>query len=517
MTETAPPHHEPAPPLAGTRCRSRPAFALSALAALCLGGCEVGPDFHRPTMQVPARVDEAGALSPAGRAAVAGTAQRIEVGRDIRGDWWTAFRSPEITALVAAALRGSPTIDAANQALRQAQELRLEQAGTLLPTVAGTVSRTRQELPISAEGVQAPALLYSDYGAALDLSYTLDVWGGLRRAVEQAGAQVELQRFQLEAAYLSLSAGVVETAILAASLAGQIAAQTELIGLEQRQLDTVRQQFELGGATGTDLATQQAQVAEAQTVLVPFQTALTQARDQLAADLGRAPSEVAIPRLDLGRLTLPDAVPLSLPSALLSQRPDIRAAEANLHAQTAALGVDIATRLPNVTLTAAVGSDAADIHQLFSPTNGMWSLVNQAVQPIFDAGQLLHRQRAQRAAMLEAAAQWRGLVVGAFQNVADVLAALRNDAAALVYASAAQTAAARGLSLASLQFKLGGVSYLSVLNAEQIYQNTVITLIRARAARYTDTVALYQALGGGWWHRNDLPPPPPGLLSSPLP
>ncbi len=513
MSETALPHHE----RIGRPGTSAP-WVLAAALCLSVAGCEVGPDFHAPAIATPGRVGETAPVAVTASAPTAGgAAQRIEVGRDIPGDWWAAFRSPEITALVATALRDSPTIDAAEQALRQAQELRLEQAGTLLPTVTGSASRTRQELPISDEGGQAPPLLYSDYGVRLDLSYTLDVWGGLRRAVEQAGAEVEVQRFQLEAAYLGLSAGVVDSAILAASLAGQIDAQTQLIGFEQRQLDTVRTQFTLGGATGTDVATQQAQVAEAQTTLVPFQTELAQARDQLAAYLGRAPSEVAIPRLDLDRLTLPAAVPLSVPSALLEQRPDIRAAAATLHAQTAALGVDIAMRLPNVTLTASVGSDAANTHQLFSPTNGMWSLVNQAVQPIFDAGQLLHRQRAQRAAMLQAAAQWRGIVVSAFQNVADVLAALQNDAVALVYATTAQTAAARGLYLASLQYKLGGVSYLSVLNAEQIYQNTVITLIRARAARYADTVALYQALGGGWWRRDDLPPPPPGLLNSPLP
>lgn len=485
----------------------------------CLGGCAVGPDFHRPATATPARVSEtAPALVTAASAVAGGGAQQLEVGRDIPGDWWTLFQSADLSTLIQTALRDSPTIAAANAALRLAQEQNLSQQGTLFPTVTGTIGRARQELPLSDEnGVQTPPALYSDYAARLDLSYTIDFWGGLRRAIEQTGAQVAYQRFQLEAAYLGLSAGVANSAILAASLQGQIDVQTQLIGFEQKQLDTVRQQFELGGATGTDVATQQAQVAQAQTVLVPLQTALVQARDQLAAYLGRAPSEVAIPRFDLDRLVLPGVVPVSIPSALLSQRPDIRAAEAALHQQTAALGVAIAQRLPNLTLTASVGSDAANTHQLFSPTNGLWSLVNQAVQPIFDAGQLLHKQRAQRAAMQQAAAQWRNTVVTAFQNVADVLAALQNDALTLGYAVTAQTAAARSLSLASLQYKLGGISYLSVLTAQQIYQNTVITLIRARATRYTDTVALYQALGGGWWNRNDLPPPPPGLLSSPLP
>ena len=212
---------------------------------------------------------------------------------------------------------------------------------------------------------------------------------------------------------------------------------------------------------------------------------------------------------------------MSLPAALLDQRPDIRQAEATLHAQSAALGVAIAQRLPNVTLSASVGSNAADIHQLFSPGNGLWSVVNQAVQPIFDAGQLLHAQRAQRAALDNAAASWRNTVVLALQNVADVLVALQNDEAALEAGLDEQRASERSLALASLQYKLGGVSYLSVLTAQQSTQNAILSLLRARAARYTDTIALYQALGGGWWHRADVPPPPEalgrGLLSSPLP
>ncbi len=493
--------------------------SIVVLAFLC--GCEVGPDFRRPSLATPARYNE---QAPATRTASAGTAggaaQTLASGADLPGDWWTLFHSQVLSALVATALRDNPNLEAARQALREAQELELEQRGTLFPSVSGQVLRGRQEEPLNFEQPGFPgtqAELFTQYNAQLNLSYTFDVWGGLRRAIEQAGAQAGYQRFELEAAVLSLSAGVVTSAIQAASLRGQIAVQQQLIGFEQKQLDTVRQQFELGGATGTDVATQQAQVAQAQTVLVPLQTQLVQTRDQIAAYLGQAPSQVELPAVTLDQLTLPDTLPVSLPSSLLAQRPDILAAAETLHAQTALLGVDISQRLPQVTLSATVGSSAADIHQLFSPGNGLWSVVNQAVQPIFDAGQLLHRQRAQKAAMLEAAAAWRNTVVTAFQNVADVLAQLQNDAVNLQYALTAAQAGQRSLSLASLQYKLGGVSYLSVLTAEQTYQTAVITLIRAQAARYADTVLLFQALGGGWWHRRDLPPPPPGLLSSPLP
>ncbi len=504
-----------------SRIRVLPPLLASLLVPALLCGCEVGPDFHRPVLAAPGRYNE---QAPASRTAssdtAGGAAQTLADGADLPGDWWTLFHSQALSALVAAALRDNPNLEAARQALREAQELELAQEGTLFPTVTGQVLRARQEEPLSFEEPGFPgqqAELFTQYNAQLNLSYTFDVWGGLRRAIEQFGAQAGYQRYELEAAVLSLSAGVVTSAIQAASLRGQIAAQQQLIGFEQKQLDTVRQQFQLGGATGTDVATQQAQVAQAQTVLVPLQTELVQTRDQIAAYLGQAPSEVELPAITLEELTLPDTLPVSVPSSLLVQRPDILAAQETLHAQTAALGVAISQRLPQVTLQATVGSSAGDIHQLFSPGNGLWSLVNQAVQPIFDAGQLLHRQRAQKAAMLEAAAAWRNTVVGAFQNVADVLAQLQNDAVNLQYALTAAQAGQRGLSLASLQYRLGGVSYLSVLTAEQTYQTAVITLIRAQAARYADTVLLFQALGGGWWHRHDLPPPPPGLLSSPLP
>ncbi len=433
------------------------------------------------------------------------------------GAWWEAFGSPELTALVNQALRSNPTTEAAAHALGQARELALAQAGTLFPTLSGAAGRAREELPQSYQQAGLPAELFSQYNAQLNLSYTLDVWGGLRRAVEQQGAAADYQRFQLEANNLSLSAGMVLGVIQAASLQDQIEAQTRLIGFEEKQLETVRRQFALGAANGTDLATQTAQVAQAHTVLLPLTTQLNQAHDQIAALLGRAPGDVAIPRFGLSMLTLPPDVPLSLPAALLVQRPDIRAAEATLHLQTAALGVAIAQRLPNVTLSAAVGTSAGDLHQLFSPTTGLWSLVTQAVQPIFDAGQLLHRQRAQAEAVRQAAALWRDTTVHAFQNVADILAALRNDAMDLRYAQQAEQAARQGLSLASLQFSLGGVSYLTVLNAEQVAQGAILTLIHARAARLSDTALLFQALGGGWWNRRDLPRPPSGLRSAALP
>ncbi len=469
---------------------------------MLLTGCMVGPDFHPPSLALPDRYGTtATSTHTAGSAIASAQSQALLIGRQVSGRWWTLFRAPALTALVDRALRDSPNIEAAEAALRAAQEQNLAQTGTLLPSVTGLLNRTRGVTPMAWEGTPGPQPIYSAYTAQLSLNYTIDVWGGLRRAVEQTSAQADVQRFQLEAAYLSLSAGIAGDVILAASLHSQIAAQEGLIDFERRQLATVQQQFAAGGATGTDVATQKAQVAQAETVAGPLRTQLVQVQDQIPAYTGLAPSQMAIPVLDLSALTLPAELPVSIPADLLAQRPDVRAAEAGLHAQTAALGVAIAARLPNFTLQAGVGSTAADTHQLFSPTNGLWSVVNQVTQPIFDAGQLMHKQRAQQALMQQAAAQWRQTVATAFQNVADVLAAIRVDAETLQSALVEQDAAQQALSLASEQYRLGGVSYLSVLAAQQTYQNAVISLVRARAARFIDTVALFQSLGGGWWNR----------------
>nr|WP_225737382.1 efflux transporter outer membrane subunit [Dyella acidiphila] len=481
------------------------AILLLAAGVLANAGCMLGPDYQRPALTPPTRYTQQPPVTATATANVAGGGtQLLDQQRDIPGDWWTLFHSPAIDALVSQALHDNPGLDAANATLQQARDLAYAQQGTLWPSLSATLGSSRQATPQTYEyGSTTPALVYNEQNAQLNLSYTLDFWGGLRRAVEQSHAQVDYQRFQLEAAYLTLTAQVVGNAIQLASLRQQIDAQQALVGFEQQQLQTVHGQFEIGAATASDLAQQQAQLAQAQAIVVPLQTQLAQTRDQLAAYLGRAPADTAIADIDLDALNLPADLPLTLPSTLVEQRPDIRAAEAMLHAQTAALGVAIAQRFPNITLNAAYGSEAASVGQLFTPTNVLWSAAAQAVQPIFDAGQLKHKQLAQQAQVRAAAAQWRNQVVLAFQNVADTLVALQNDARNLQYVLTAKQAAERSLQLASEQYKLGGVSYLNVLSAEQTYQSTLLALIRARTARFTDTVALYQALGGGWWHRQD--------------
>jgi NodT family efflux transporter outer membrane factor (OMF) lipoprotein len=487
---------------------------LLGCAAAALGGCAVGPDFARPPAPTPSRYTEADLAAQTGVGAA--QAQHFIAGHDVAGAWWGLFRSPRLTALVVAALRQNPSLEAAQQTLHQAQETRLAQEGGFLPSLSGQANRTREEISSGQAGLpnSFPGETYSVYDAQVNVSYTFDIWGQNRRSVEADQAEADYQRFQLEGATNMLAANTATAAINAASLAAQIAAEEKLVGAEQQLLATVRQQFELGGATGTDVATQEAQLANTQALVIPLQTQLGQARNQLAAYTGRVPEEAAIPAITLDELTLPGDVPLSVPAKLVEQRPDIRAAEAQLHTATAQVGVAIANRLPQLTLSGNIGSAPATVGKFFTPGEGTFAILNQLMAPLFQGGTLLHQQRAAVAAMKSAAATYRNTVITGYQNVADVLTALAQDGRALAANEAAERAAARSLSLAQIQYGAGGVSYLTVLTSQTQYQNAVIGLVRARAQRFTDTVALYTALGGGWWNRQDVAPPPEGFWES---
>lgn len=484
---------------------------------LC-SGCAVGPDFRHPTSHLPIRYTET-ALSAhtASSPTAQGQMQTLIMGRDIPGAWWQLFRSPVLTQLVTTAIRNNPGLEASRQALRNAEEVTLAEYSGLLPAASGSFSRTRGNFPLAPSGQPNTSLSYGYYDAHLELSYNFDVWGKTRRTIEQQSAQADFQRAQLEAFLLTLTGNVVSTAINEASLRGQLAEQQRLIIFERNYLRTIQNQFALGGATATDVALQQAQLSQQEALLPQIETQLAQARHAMAAYLGATPAEARVPILDLATLELPTDVPVSLPSALLEQRPDIRQAEANLHAATAGVGIAIANRLPQFTLTGDLGSEAARAGELMTPGNGLATLAMQALQPIFQGGNLLHQQRAAVASMRQYAAQWQQTVVGAFQDVANALVQLQNDSWQLAATLATEQASARALSLAERQYQLGGVSYLTVLTSEVTYQNAAIALVRARAARLADTSALFVALGGGWWNRQDLPPPPSDVLHSLLP
>jgi len=480
-----------------------------ALSLVGLAACAVGPDFAPPPAPPAAGYTPERTPAATTSAAVAGgAAQKFEVGRDIPGDWWKVFHSHELDGLIAEALRSNPNLQAAQATLWQAKENLYAQAGSLLPNIDANSSATRQQFSLATFGQPGPPTIFNLYQATVNVSYAPDVFGGKRRQIEASEALAEYQRFELEATYLTLTANVVTAAVQVASLRGQIEATQEIIKAETDQLAVVQNQFTLGAAARADVLTQQSEVATTRATLPPLQKQLAQQEHLLLALIGHFPNEYRGDHLRLAAFRLPTHLPLSLPSQLVEQRPDVRAAEQQLHQASAQIGVAIANRLPQITLTADYGSAALTTATLFTPQTAIWSVAASGTQPLFHGFTLLHQERAAKAAYEVADAQYRNTVLAAFQNVADALRALQLDAATLRAQQEAARAASETLNLTRDQYKLGAVTYVILLNAQRSYQQALLALVQARAARYADTAALYQALGGGWWNRNDIVPDP---------
>ena len=480
------------------------ALRLAAIAAAtALAGCAVGPNYHRPP--APAAADY-GSAPAAGTTSAApgagGEAQHFVGGLDISAQWWTLFRSSELSALVEQSLSGNPNMAAAQAALRQAHDLYKAQRTSLFPTVQGEFDATRSKYATNT--LTAPTVatssIYNLYTAELSVSYMPDVFGGTRRALEAARAQVDATRYQLIATYVTLSSNVVATAVQEASLRGQIAATERLLELQRQLTATVRGQQGIGTASNADLLAQLAAEAQIAATLPPLRKQLGQTRDALTALLGKLPAEEPAATFKLEDLTLPTELPVSLPSKLVEQRPDVRQAEENLHAASAQVGVALANMLPQFTITADTGSTALQMGQLFGPYTGFWDLGASLTQTLFDAGALIYRHRAADDALDEAAAQYRAAVILACQNVADTLRALQADADALQASAEADRAAKASFELAAQQYRIGTLSEVALLNAEQTYQQAQIARVQAQANRYADTAGLFQALGGGWWN-----------------
>jgi NodT family efflux transporter outer membrane factor (OMF) lipoprotein len=471
------------------------------LAALLPASCAVGPDFERPAAaKVNAYTRDSLPARTASADVPGGTAQTFVDGLEVPREWWMLFQSPELDALVEEALRANPDVKAAQAALRQAQETLYAQRGALFPSVQGSAATSRNR---NATGTLAPTLtsgdpLYSLHTLQVDVSYVLDVFGGNRRRIESAAALAEQQRFQAEATYLTLTANVVVAAAQEAGLRAQIQATEESVRLQTELVALYRKQLALGAIAEVDVMAQEAQLAQTQATLPALRKQLALQRDALCRLLGRFPGDEPVARFEIATLHLPEALPVSVPSRLVQQRPDVRAAEAGLHAASAQVGVALAGMLPQITLTASGGTAATQLADLFRSGNLFWSAGASVTQTLFAGGSLLHQKRAAEAALDQAGAQYRAAVLTAFQNVADSLRALQYDAETLQAQVAAQRAAAGSLGIARKAFDLGSVSYLALLNAQQAYQQATLNVAQAQASRLADTAALFQALGGGW-------------------
>ncbi len=466
------------------------------IAPLLLAACAVGPNYHRPTLPTSAGYERATAQP------TSETGPRLASGQDVAADWWRVFGSSELNALIETALKNNPTLTAAKASLRAAHEQVLAQRGAYYPSASLSLQPTRSQFaPTLSSPLENNSFLYTLTTTQLNVSYVPDLFGANRRAVESLVAQQDAQRFELEAARLTIATNVVTAAVQDALLRAQIQQTRAIIADQARTLVSFRRQLELGQASRADIAAQEALLAQAQQTLPPLEKQLEINRDLLASLVGCTPAELDDTPFDLASITLPQDMPLSLPARLVEQRPDVRIAEAQLHAASAQIGAAEAARWPNLELDASGGSATLALGVSLANSATFWNLAATLTQPIFEGGTLLHRKRAAVDAYDQAAAQYQATVIGAFQNTADALHALRADAATDRAAANAEQATAKSLQISKRQLELGDVNLLTVLNAEQTYAQARITALQAKANRYADAAALFQALGGGWWNR----------------
>lgn len=472
--------------------------------SLFVTSCMVGPNFHSPAAPhidhytphpLPKQTVSTSSIGNSGKS------QRFISKKDIPVEWWALFHSPQLNHLITIGLENSPNLAAAYASLRQAQETLNAQIGnSLFPAFNIGSFAQRQRFPDSSIGQTTSSTVFNLFNISANVSYTLDTFGGLRRQIEALDAQVNFQQFELVGVYLTLTSNIVTTAITLASFQEQIKATRELIKAQEDQLKIIKQQFELGGVSKENVLTQETLVAQTRATLPPLEKSAAQSYHALAVLIGAYPN-TQLPKISLKQLNLPRELPLTLPSELVRQRPDVRASEALLHAASAQIGVATANLLPQITLSGNFGWEGNVLSSLLEPQNKSWGMLAQFVQPVFHGGALLAQRRAAIAAYQKAAAQYRQTVLQAFKNVADTLRALELDAKLLRAQRLAELSAHNSLILSKNQFQLGGVSYLTLLNAQEQYLQARISRIQAQAARYNDTAALFQALGGGWWKR----------------
>jgi NodT family efflux transporter outer membrane factor (OMF) lipoprotein len=433
-----------------------------------------------------------------------GEAQRFRMGADLPGQWWTLFGSRELNTLIALALERYPDISAQQAALRAARENARAAQGIFAPQVQGALNQQRAKISGASISPGFPSFVTSLYQANLNVSYTFDVFGGERRTVEGLRAQADNQTYQLEASVLALTSNVAIGAIALAATREQIEVTHQVIALEEQQMRMIEHQYEAGVRTRADVLQQQSNLASVRSTLPPLQQQLAGYEHALAVLTGQFPQDAARVGLKLSDLKLPEEIPVSVPSALVGQRPDIQAQAARVHQASAAIGVATANMLPQLTLTGSVGDESLVWSTLLQGSSGVWSIAGGLTQPIFEGGSLRAKRRAAIDLYDEASAQYRLVVLNAFQNVADTLTALDNDAQALNAQNDAVSSANAGIELIQGQYEAGAVNYATLLTAQQAYQQARVAYVRALSSRFTDTVALFQALGGGWWNRNDL-------------
>jgi len=470
---------------------------VPAALVLLVGGCAVGPDFVRPGAPEVAAYSPAAGV-PRTLAPGTGEAEQHLVEGDVAAAWWELFQSPELSDAVGHAIAGNQTLAAARATLAQAQEALIAARGAFYPqlVVNGSAEREKTALRGNTSTSSPPFNLFS-LGPAV--SYSPDVFGGTRRQVEQEAALAENERYQLAAAYLTLTGNVVSQAIGLAGTRLEIAATNQIIADDERNLDLVRAKFDAGKAAQTDVLTAESQLANDRVLLPPLLQQLSVANHAMAVLLGRFPADWSPPAFDLAQLTLPGELPVTVPSALVHQRPDILASEAQLHAASAAVGVATAQLYPTITLSASVGLETFMTSGASTSTSEMWNLMSGFTAPVFEGGTLRARRRGAIDAFEGSFATYRQTVLQAFGQVADTLEALGHDSDLVAAARRAFDVADESLKLQRLSYEAGKTDVLLLLDSERADQQARLAYARAETQRYQDTAQLFVAMGGRWW------------------
>lgn len=483
------------------------------LAAACLAAaCTMGPDFQAPDPPSAGRYTTG--PQPASTIAADGVAQRFVDTRDLPADWWTLYASPKLDALVRAALDASPTLPQARARLAQAQEdLNARTSSVQLPAVDGSLGLSRNQIDPAAMGFpEAPKTgPFTLYHVGLDVSYTIDAFGGARRELESLDAVVETRRHELDAAQLALTANVVTAAIRSARLRDQVASTRSILDAQSRLLAIAEQRHALGAVSAVEVANQRALVAQTRATIPPLERDLAQAVHALAVYTGATPGDATVPAITLADLSLPRDVPLVVPAELVRRRPDIRASEATLHRASAKIGVAEANLYPRLTLSGGISSDRTRIEDVLGNGINVWNIGIALVQPLLRQSELKARQREAVAAYDEALAAYRESVLTGVANVADALRALEEDAHALAARSEQAREASRAVEITRERYRLGGVSQIELLDAERQRLQAELDRAQAAASRLADTAALFQAMGGGWWAAPDAAAPVAGV------
>lgn len=474
------------------------------IASLCAGavwgalsGCAVGPDFRRPS--APPVTRYATDADPIVTQSADGVAQRFNPGGTVSADWWRLFHSEQLDAVIAQALANNPGLSAAQASLRASQDSLRSGYGVFYPAIDAAAAATRERYS-AAQPVQDGENLFNLFTLSASVSYALDVFGGQRRLVESLHAQVDVARAIEQGTYLTLSANVANTMIAKAAYQAEIDATRQLLELERQQVHLAEVQANAGTAPYSTVLSLRSQLASTEATIPGLEQKLTQSDDLLATLAGRTPAQWETPRIDLADLTLPSDLPVSLPSDLVRQRPDILVAEATAHQASANVGVATAALLPSLTLSAGAGTESKSANNLFSSSARIWNVGADATAPLFEGGTLWFKRNAAVASYQQAAALYRQTVLAAFEQVADTLRALDHDAQTLDAEERALADAREALHLVQANYEAGLSTYLDVLIADTQYHQAQIAELQARATRYQDTVALFTALGGGWWN-----------------